>query len=726
MKEELVVKEEPTKKVAKPTKLIILSDLHLGEGFNKETEKLHPTEDFFFDEEFSKFLSYIQGNNKTPEELTLVLNGDTIDFLQISPEKSILKSILNIFGYYDDSLSAVVFKMQKVFDSHGVFFRAMCDFLKRGNRIVLLPGNHDIEFVRDDFQIKFKGKLKEKFSEINDKIDPEKVEEYLDKVEFYRLYYHTGDVYIEHGSEYDNNNSFSKTQPANDPTLRTDEIKEGEIYYPKGSLFVTHLYNAFEKDYPHADNVYPHRSFVAEVINSTPWIPYPIVVVEVLARYFGAWFAFVLSLISTPFIRSISVICARIKSVLDKIKSGELDVSRITRHLQLILAALRLIPTVPPLLWLIGVVFISSPFLAICVVRILAIFTSASQYLSPPYKKALLELSEYPILPLGIILFSSYLSVRYLMRLESLLKNKYLRILLCLLTLPLFFVLFDFTEDLIRTLIKEKDPIGDILGFLKTSLKDIIPPFLQEFLKKCVNGLIQAIQAIPAIDNIRTTSLSLFLLRLGNCAVGLLVIYIGIRAYIHVLRLCSECVGRISLIGGKPKAQRSACSSDITEAREKFISAITKARKKFTGEAWDFDRHFDVLWNMLWDVRGGKGQNSRPRGSLLDGLSVTKKLELVAEDLMEAFREEGLDVKHIVFGHTHYWDKKKLSVSGNSSNEKSFYFNTGTWTKVLWTDKERLYRKETEFTFLEVSNGKPQLLEWDSYHSAIQEKQASI
>src|SRR3990172_592518 len=62
--------------------IVVISDLHLSEGVRPETQKLAPTEDFFFDGEFARFLGYLQKTE--PGRVHLIINGDLFDFLQVT------------------------------------------------------------------------------------------------------------------------------------------------------------------------------------------------------------------------------------------------------------------------------------------------------------------------------------------------------------------------------------------------------------------------------------------------------------------------------------------------------------------------------------------------------------------------------------------------------------------------------------------------------------------
>jgi hypothetical protein len=76
------------------------------------------------------------------------------------------------------------------------------------------------------------------------------------------------------------------------------------------------------------------------------------------------------------------------------------------------------------------------------------------------------------------------------------------------------------------------------------------------------------------------------------------------------------------------------------------------------------------------------------------------------------FEDEGIDVRTIVFGHTHDPD-----IDDIRKIDKDFrYFNTGTWTTVFSED-ERIIREEKQFAFVWIkkNNGKldPGLYRWN-------------
>ena len=69
--------------------LVVLSDLHMGRGFNPATKRWYRLEAFLHDEDFLAFCRWLcRTQRDLPQPLALVLNGDVFDFLRIEPEPS--------------------------------------------------------------------------------------------------------------------------------------------------------------------------------------------------------------------------------------------------------------------------------------------------------------------------------------------------------------------------------------------------------------------------------------------------------------------------------------------------------------------------------------------------------------------------------------------------------------------------------------------------------------
>ena len=65
--------------------LVIIGDLHLSQGRDPVTKKFNLNEDFFFDEEFGRFLFFLEDESKRRgRRWRLIIAGDMMDFLQVT------------------------------------------------------------------------------------------------------------------------------------------------------------------------------------------------------------------------------------------------------------------------------------------------------------------------------------------------------------------------------------------------------------------------------------------------------------------------------------------------------------------------------------------------------------------------------------------------------------------------------------------------------------------
>ena len=145
-------------------------------------------------------------------------------------------------------------KLGKIMNGHWIFFRALVKFLSQDNEIVIIPGNHDIEFAIPEFQNCFRNAL------LNYIPDEEKNKPNISDVIQRNLsflpwfYYEPGLLYVEHGHQYDSLNSFDYFLHP----LTPDNL----IDLPAGSFFVRYLFNQVESDHPFADNMKPLTRFI--------------------------------------------------------------------------------------------------------------------------------------------------------------------------------------------------------------------------------------------------------------------------------------------------------------------------------------------------------------------------------------------------------------------------------------------------------------------------------
>ncbi len=260
----------------KKNTLIVISDLHLSAGFNKETKRYSREEDFFFDNEFKRFLECLEKENQGNNHL--IINGDLFDFLQVNGDfakklekegKIRLDKKEDIYGLGTEP-HKTVFKLQRIRDGHKTFFEALRNFLSKGNELSIISGNHDIELFWEEVQKELINILSDKDSAIKGRI------------KFYLWFYYDKEnkIYIEHGSQYDNWNSFKFILYPVMP-----QVERRKILLPFGSFFVRYFFNKVEDFNPFADNIKPSSRYMQRAFRE-----HPVKSLKLLRRYIPAMF----------------------------------------------------------------------------------------------------------------------------------------------------------------------------------------------------------------------------------------------------------------------------------------------------------------------------------------------------------------------------------------------------------------------------------------------------
>lgn len=179
----------------------IISDLHLTdpEPPRHRTKSRHPlwkkfkTREFFIDESLVQFLDHIQ-KQSAGHKIELILNGDIFDFDSVMslPNKPIYKIdwIETRRGLYPQQEKSL-FKIKIILEEHKPFVEALSQFIKNGNKLVIIPGNHDVELLFPAVQKK-----------IREALDLNANEE--QQVSFPNWFYiSNGDTLVEHGHQQD-------------------------------------------------------------------------------------------------------------------------------------------------------------------------------------------------------------------------------------------------------------------------------------------------------------------------------------------------------------------------------------------------------------------------------------------------------------------------------------------------------------------------------------------
>ncbi len=193
-------------------------------------------DDFHQDEDFSLFVNSLLEKKKCE----LVVNGDFIDFVQTPLPGQSPKRFSRLGNTEEESRA----KLQQVIDGHPLVFEAMRRLLDHKHRLVIVPGNHDIDLfwpgVREDLR------------------------EYLGNPGEELLHFETSGVYraeglwVEHGNQYFEDSFFGNFTH---PFLRDGS---GQLRLERcwGNCFMMYFSASMRERNPFVDNVKPVTSLV--------------------------------------------------------------------------------------------------------------------------------------------------------------------------------------------------------------------------------------------------------------------------------------------------------------------------------------------------------------------------------------------------------------------------------------------------------------------------------
>lgn len=228
----------------------VISDLHIGAGKTDDC-------DLELERSLIQFLKFLNSRN---DKVELVINGDFLDFAQAPPYRDPdlrSKTAEGVPLCFTENQSLK--KLESIYEAHHPIFDALRDYLTRngGNYLVILPGNHDVDF--------FWPSIRENFIDL--------IGETLavsDKLTFHLepAYYPSGKptVRIEHGHRYDPCNWFKiddiEHWGADTPPILKDCSGEERLLECVGTRFLNQFLNRLDEDYPFVDNVKPFSKFL--------------------------------------------------------------------------------------------------------------------------------------------------------------------------------------------------------------------------------------------------------------------------------------------------------------------------------------------------------------------------------------------------------------------------------------------------------------------------------
>jgi len=247
---------------------IILSDIHLTEAGPKHPKnslwKKYKNKEHFIDESFARFLQYMEKEISGPVEL--VLNGDIFDFdavmtLPSSKEAHFaMRKIEKARGLFAEEKKSR-FKIEVIFSHHPLWVKCMQEFLSRGNRVIFIIGNHDVELHWPLVQEFIRQSL----------VPPSDLSQNIRFCEWFFI--SNEDTLIEHGNQYD---FYTVCQNPINPLIQMGQT--ARVRLPFGNLAARFLINGMGFFNPHADNSFIRggleyvRFFVKYVMRTEPFL----------------------------------------------------------------------------------------------------------------------------------------------------------------------------------------------------------------------------------------------------------------------------------------------------------------------------------------------------------------------------------------------------------------------------------------------------------------------
>ncbi len=278
--------------------VLLVSDLHLGPGLEHDGTYAG-TENFFADRAFARFLSSFSGN-EDGKGMILILNGDMIDFLRIAHipdedtefnrwakvlsslgveatpdelKKSIRKESREGYGLKTQDYKSV-WRLEVAAKGHPALFDALAQWLADGNQLVIVKGNHDLEWywrlVRNYLRLLLAQKITELSGhDATRSVEQELMEAVLGNLVFVDHSLIVGEIlYVEHGHQFDPYTSVDEDGPVWDRSdvAQVTTLDPRELRLPFGSFFNRYVINKIELVYPYYDNIRPIQNLVPLLI----------------------------------------------------------------------------------------------------------------------------------------------------------------------------------------------------------------------------------------------------------------------------------------------------------------------------------------------------------------------------------------------------------------------------------------------------------------------------
>ncbi len=224
---------------------LVVSDLHLADIEDHEDGwRAYKSSRYVIDMPFAALVRRFVERGRTNEPLTLVLNGDIFDFdlcakVPSSPPWPV-SPLERAYGL-EPTAEKSAWKLEYMLGHHPGFVATLCDFITAGNQVVYILGNHDRELHFPEVREVLTGALRACAESRGQRWPAEGL-----RFEPW-FYYIPGELYVEHGHQFDHYSSFKDIL---DPTVQT---KAGPaVAVPMGNLSNRYLAGCMGFFNPHA------------------------------------------------------------------------------------------------------------------------------------------------------------------------------------------------------------------------------------------------------------------------------------------------------------------------------------------------------------------------------------------------------------------------------------------------------------------------------------------
>jgi UDP-2,3-diacylglucosamine pyrophosphatase LpxH len=250
-------------------RVFIISDLHVGGAYAPTPEG----RGFRMNTHIAELAKFVNGLAESPTAAPaeLIINGDMVDFLA---ERDNPKA--EWVPFTADPAAACA-RLRAIVNRDSIFFEALHAFLEKGNRLVILTGNHDVELALPA--------VRQVLREVIG-VRPGHDYELIANGEAYSI----GNALIEHGNRYDQWNMVNYDALRHTASLQSRRLPEDGYAFdpPPGSKMVSWVINPIKEDYKFVDLLKPETAVLVPLLLALePGYRKILATVAILARQAG-------------------------------------------------------------------------------------------------------------------------------------------------------------------------------------------------------------------------------------------------------------------------------------------------------------------------------------------------------------------------------------------------------------------------------------------------------